>query len=384
MKTKYGFKFKYFLDPEDWKVFELAQDAGWIERRNCPCDGGVLRTVCSFFGNEGKQKIRLGVCSNCGYIGYIDQPTKKWIYDFYMNTWEDINSPKVKKLLFKIKHQKDVKQREILEIAQKLNLDKSRPVCEIGCGYGSLLNQFKEKGFSNLIGVENSKHRADFAKSFFNLNVYNAPFEDPQLQETLAKKSPFSIIFSYHVFEHVYDPGELIGLASRLQKEGDYFVISLPNAEGEFTMSNLLYFPHLHSFQEQSLKNLLLKHNYEVIQSNLSSKEALHLVAKKVANPASLSLEPKKDYFNETIQKFVKGLALDKKYFFKKRVMWWFRSIDVGGQVKFFIKNLIQRKYKNNQPIQSLYIEDVKYFYESAEESPIEIQYDGNIKLVYK
>lgn len=378
MKSKFGFKFKRFLNLHDWKVFPVTKDSGWVERLSCPCDGGILKTACAFFGNEGRQRIRVGVCSNCGYIGYIDQPTKKWIYDFYMNTWEDTDSPKVKKLVYKIKHGKDEKQREILEIAQKLGLDNSRPICEIGCGYGSALNQFRERGFSNLAGVENSKHRADFARDFFNLEILNAPFEDGQVQENLLKKGPFSLIFSHHVFEHVYEPGELIGLASKLQKEGDYFVISLPNAEGEFTMSNLLYFPHLHSFRAGSLKRLLAKYGYDVFDDSLTTKDELHLVARKISSPINLPTL-QKNYFEETLQKFVKGLALDKKYFFKKRKMWWYRNADIGGQIKFFVP----RPWLG-QPIQILLVEDIKNFYVSFEESPIEVHYDGDVKLTYK
>lgn len=384
MKSKFGFKFKRFLNLHDWKVFEVSKDAGWAERLNCPCDEGKLKTVCTFFGNDGRQRIRVGVCPSCGYIGYIDQPTKKWIYDFYMNTWEDVNSPKVKKLVYKIKHGKDEKQREILEIVQKLNLDKSRPICEIGCGYGSSLNQLRDKGFSNLIGIENSKHRADFAKDFFKLKILTNPFEAGDVQAELVEKAPFSLIFSHHVFEHVYEPGELISLASKLQSNGDYFVISLPNAEGEFTMSNLLYFPHLHSFRAESLKRLLAKYGYEVFDESLTTKDELHLVARKISGPVNYLPVSEKNYFEETLQKFVKGLGLDKKYLFKKRTMWWFRNADVGGQTKFFIKSFIQRKHKINQPIQSLLSEDIKDFYVSKEESPIEIHYDGNIVLAYK
>ncbi|MEK7503309.1 MAG: class I SAM-dependent methyltransferase [Patescibacteria group bacterium] len=378
MKSKFGFKFKRFLNIHDWKVFEVTQDAGWIERPNCPCDDGILKTVCAFFGNGGAQKVRVGVCSSCGYIGYIDQPTKKWIQDFYANTWEDTNSPKVKKLVYKIKHGKDQKQREILEIAQKLNLGKLRPVCEIGCGYGSALNQLRERGYSNLIGVENSKHRADFAKYFFKLRILTNPFEAEGVQKELLAIAPFSLIFSHHVFEHVYEPGELISLASSLQKEGDFFVVSLPNAEGEFTMSNLLYFPHLHSFRAESLKRLLAKHGYEVFDESLTTKDELHLVAKKTSNAVCPTSNVGQDYFEETLQKFVKGLALDKNYFFKRRKMWWYRDADIGGQAVFFAPRL------RNRPIQTLLVEDVKNFYSSPKESPIEIHYDGNIKLTYK
>ncbi len=403
-----GFKIAGFLDLFDWKTFEVDPGANWVSNLNCPCDDTALKTVTTFFGNNGAQKIRVGVCRSCGYIGYIDRPTKDWIKDFYLNTWEDTGSPKVKKLVRKIKHGQDKKQREILEMLAGINIDKSRPICEIGCGYGSTLNQIKNMGFSNLTGIENSKHRADFAKTFFGLDILTSPFEDSTLQSKLREKAPYSLIFSHHVFEHVYDPGELIKLSSDLQSEGDYFAISLPNAAGEFTMSNLLYFPHLHSFTTLSLKKLLNKYHYEVVDESLTNKQAVHLLARKVGYIPNQT-EPAKDYFNITLEKFSRGLGLNFSHPYSPRRMWWYRAFNVGGQIRFLQNNFLDKaywdlskkimkyKYRNEiinevgkkefdkkQPIQSILIEDLKNRYTTVEESPVEIQFDKNIILTYK
>ncbi len=403
-----GFKILNFLDLFDWKIFDIRTASEWIEDLHCPCDKTMLKTIATFFGNGGTNKIKVGVCTACGYIGYIDKPTKEWIKNFYLNTWEDTESPKVKKLVKKIKQGRDKKQREILEILKSMNVDTSRPICEIGCGYGSALNQIQQLGFKNIIGIENSRHRADFAKEFFGLDILTAPFEAQEVQEKLKAKAPFSLIFSHHVFEHVYDPGELIKLSSALQSEGDYFAISLPNAVGEFTMSNLLYFPHLHSFTTLALKKLLNKNGYEVMNESLTTKQAIHLLAKKVGYIPNQT-EPTKDYFNETLEKFSRGLGLNRSYAYSPRRMWWYRAFNVGGQVRFLqnnfwdkihwdlvkkilkyiykkeiIKEVGKKEFDKKQPIQSILIEDLKNRYSTFEESPIEIQYDGNIILTYK
>ena len=238
--------------------------------------------------------------------------------------------------------------------------------------------------------------------------MLNAPFEDSGVQTRLREKGPFSLIFSHHVFEHVYDPGELIGLASRLQKEGDYFVISLPHAEGEFSMSNILYFPHLHSFRKNSLTRLLLRHNYEVVDSSATTNLELTLVAKKVSAAPAQNF-PAENYFEQTIEKFAHGLGLGRRYSFSPRRLWWYRALNVGGQVRHFLrqsfdaihwnlaKKIIPYVYRadilreagiaglrKNQPMQSILVEDIKERRTSYAESPIEIQFDGNVKLTYK
>lgn len=392
-KKKLGFKFLKFLDSYDWKNFELVNSELWNIKGRCPAHNERLNSIVLFSGNEGKDKIRLGCCGICGYIGYKNLPTKEWIHEFYKNTWEDTESQKVKKSIQKIKEDKDIKQRKVVKILKNLNLDKSRYVCEIGSAYGSTLNEMKKLGFINLVGIENSKHRVDFAKSFFGFEVFNTPFEDTDTQKELKKRAPFGLIFSHHVFEHVYDPAELIAHASSLQSEGDYFVISLPNAEGEFSASNLFYFPHLHSFTEHCLSNLLEKHNYTVVDNSFTTKDVLSLVAQKTKNVSAKNFL-QKNHIKATANKFKSGLGL-KNYSFSPGRIWWFRRFDVGGQVRFLRNDFLNKIYwailkrifssyykRGNEPIQSILVEGIKNF--SDDESPIEIRYDKNIILAYK
>ena len=377
----------------DWKIFELSDAGSWSVAGKCPAHGLTLKGIVLFSGNEGKDKIRLGCCEICGYIGYKDLPSKEWIHEFYRNAWEDTESAKVKKSIEKIKEGKDKKPQKIIKLFSNFNLDKSRYICEIGCGYGGALNELKKRGFDKIVGVENSKHRVDFIKSFFGFTVFNTPFEDAQTQSELKKKAPFSLIFSHHVFEHVYDPGELIAHASALQSEGDIFAISLPNAKGEFSASNLFYFPHLHSFTEHCMTDLLFKYGYEVLDNSFTTKEVLSLVAKKTKNAAvkSFSLV---NHSISTKNKFVNGLGL-KDYLFYPRRMWWFRRFDAGGQVSFLRNDFLGKIYwsvlqktfrfyykRGNEPIQSILIDHKKSF--SQEDLPIEIEYDKNITLAYK
>lgn len=391
---KLGFKLLKFFDLHDWKIFELVNSSEWNVEGKCPAHNRELNSVVLFSGNSGKDQVRLGCCGICGYIGYKNLPSKEWIHEFYKNTWEDTELPKVKKDILKIKEGKDYKKhRKIIKILQKLNLDKSRYICEIGCGYGGALNEIKKLGFTKLAGVENSKHRADFTNSFFGLEVFNTAFEDIYTQEELKKRAPFSLIFSHHVFEHVYDPGELIARASSLQSEGDYFLIFLPNAEGEFSASNLFYFPHLHSFTEHCLSDLLGKYNYQVVDNSFTTKEVLGLIAKKTNSVAAKSFSPK-NHIEATVNKFKNGLGLKNYSFFRKRV-WWFRRFDVGGQVRFLRNEFLDKIYwgafkkffgfyykRGDDPIQSILAEGIKNF--SNDESPVEICYDKNIILTYK
>src|SRR4030095_16561588 len=111
--------------------------------------------------------------------------------------------------------------------AGALPVDRSRPVCEIGCGYGANLKHLANAGFARLIGTESSEHRADVVRQGFGFEALTAPFESVETQQSLQTLAPFSIIFSHHVLEHTYHPDEVIAAASRLQAPGDFLIISV-------------------------------------------------------------------------------------------------------------------------------------------------------------
>ena len=399
----FGFKVVKFLDLYDWKTLEVTEDIPLISQAACPCEENPLSTFVSIFSEDGSQKIRLGLCKNCGYLGYIDRPSSEWIRKFYFETWDEAPSKnmsreireKHKNVLAKDKRRK----RDLEKFLKSRSIDKSRPVLEIGSGYGGTLEGIRELGFEKLIGLESSPHRAKIASEAYGLKVLTVPFEDKNLQTELKKYAPFSLILTHHVLEHTYNPGEILKLASLLQKEGDYLVISVPNAQGEFSMSQIFYFPHLHSFTPKSLEVLLNRNGYSIVDDSLITTRNLYVLAKRKQNPEVLYNS--RNYFSENLAKFIKTLELGQVYFSSPRRLWWDRKIDVAGQVrprplaflfdlylkkrKIFINELGVKKWLlGKRVIQTAEVSSLTQRFTSFEDSPFEIQFEGNIKLTYK
>jgi len=280
----------------------------------CPACGASLEVCARLVPKGGAKAVRYGLCPKCGYMGYIDRPTQKWIIDFYSKDWDQefIRTPEQMREDADIMMRKGGKISRYLAatLVEKLDVDKTKAVCEIGTGYGLVLEYFKRNGFTKLIGVENSKHRAELVKKVFGFEVLHGGFEEESVQEGLRAAGPIGLFFSHHVFEHTYHPADIIRKVSALQKEGDHIIFSLPNADGEHIQYALLYVLHLHSFTKESLEALFNRYGYEMVADASPDRTNIIVAAKKVAQPQA-RYRTSKDHRAEFVKRFRKGFRLD-------------------------------------------------------------------------
>lgn len=409
-EKQFGFKLiKFLRPPYFYKVLEIDSSVPMDSQEYCPCDDCALKTICVLVGNNGSQKLRIGCCDSCGYIGFIDRPSKEFIDTFYLEDWDDAHNKNIQLEIEKYKARGG--SRFGASLASVLHADKNRYVLDIGCGYGRDLKSMEKEGFSKLIGVESSKHRAEIASHAHHFKTLVGSFENPSVQAELKKIMPFGLIFIRHVLEHTYHPSEIIQLCSQLQKTGDYLLIMIPNAQTEGSGSIILFLPHLHSLMPASLERLLAKHGY-VVEHSFSHPGENHVIARKTNGTVSLP-QKTNNYFEKTLNKFVSSLGLDRPYLDTPRILWWFRRIDFGGQARVLWRPLVwfqwvwmsklyyRYKYKDllihtvgkvkykKRPshvagMVGLLVSSLQKRYVPHEESPLEIQYEKDIKLQYK
>lgn len=412
----FGFKIIQFRRLDNLKILEFTQDIPLVVQSLCPCDGTRLRTLCTLIGHKGISRLRIGCCASCGYVGYIDRPAKKWIAAFYANIWDSapaMNSGAADK------KERDLRGQFLRHVAPRSTTEKllakfsssfrpDLPVCEMGCGYGTTLQFLRGLGFNKLMGTEASIHRAQIARRAFNLSVAAMPFEDTVFDEQFRKAAPFGLIFSHHVLEHVYDPAEVIRVAASLQVAGGYLALTLPNFLGEFSLSSLLYLPHLHSFTQQSLGVLLGRFGYTLVDASFTTRRELSLLFKKMDNKTPPRLDAHDDYFDSALKKLQRYFKLPMKLNGKRLLFWGLRNIDIGGRVPYcgsklarfqeilisrlaplVLRGEIMRELEGSleskrSSILSLVMEPITQRYTSYSESPMEIQFGDNIKLYYK
>ncbi len=101
---------------------------------------------------------------------------------------------------------------------------KDAPILDMGCGDGQFLAYLKDRGYSDLTGIEPEAGRAANAR----LRGLNVP-EGLDALAALDGGGLFSVIFLWHVMEHIPAPVTLLRqLTGHLDRNGT-LIISVPN-----------------------------------------------------------------------------------------------------------------------------------------------------------
>lgn len=351
------FKITSFGELSGWRAI-YADDLCVHEQSRCPACGGnaplpdvlwMLSGVRKF--GEGQIQCRIGSCYSCGYVGYTSRPSQKWFRDFYATQW-DATARDDQEEVLKLVRSEAAKAQPGIAVALACKPDKNSRILEFGCGYGVALAQLRHGGYTEVFGVEPCQHRAEIARSEFCLGVAG------DLSEV---DGSYDVIYSSHVLEHCYDPSEIIGHCARLQPLGGRLAINVPDAWHEPTMGQLLFLPHLHSFTEISLCNLLAKHGYEAT-SVYRANGGLCVVG--VKNGRGMMRRYAEDATVRVVEKLKRALspATD--------VLWWNSENDDTGA---------EPRPDWKRP-RCVHIEPCK----PITGHPVEIQFEGPVRLCVK
>jgi len=155
-------------------------------------------------------------------------------------------------------------------------------VLDIGCGGGLFLSLLKQQG-AEVIGIELSDSRAQYAKTKHNLQIDKHPIENGFWQRGYADH--FDAVTLWDVIEHVNYPGQALQSAANVLKQGGFLLIDTPCRDsfyhqfGEFTYHlsggrfptflNAMYSSHLFGhkqiFSTKEMKELFESVGLEVV-----------------------------------------------------------------------------------------------------------------------
>lgn len=389
-----GFIIKDFSEFHRVRVLSLNADTPLDRQDLCPACRHSLWPVVSLVGFEGKQRIHVGGCDYCGYIGYIDRPVKEWIVNFYATSWDT----HIAKTLGEVRNQsKLIREKksgriQAVSLVANLNIPRNRTVCEIGCGYGNVLRYFRDDlGFQKVVGVENSQHRSNLVQKAFDIPVFTGNFESKEVQNQLQRYTPFGLIFSHHVLEHTYNPEEVISSVAQLQQEGDYFILAIPDVAGEHGAYGVFYLPHLHAFSKTSIEILLNRYGYEVVKDYSPDSANITLLLQKKANLRQLFVR-QQSYMPTIFNKLEKSLGV-KKINAPAGTLTWLvphQKLDdaqfeqSSGLVWHFKKGIQWAKAKFFKRYISSHAFFVSRLTKRYTDDPIEIQFENGIQFLMK
>lgn len=385
-----------FLYLRDMKP--LALPVGALQKvRICPADGTPLSVVATLVGSVGTQGVRVGWCDFCGYRAFMDRPTDEWLGQFYATHFDEsrVGIGRAEQRIAA------AGESDIVRAFLALHLSSATPVVDVGCGYGEKLAALRHKGFGNLRGIERSAHRASAARAAFGGAIIEAFFGDALVKEELQKRPP-GVLLAHHVLEHVADPHAFLAQAWAVQQPGDFCILAVPGVWREGAISQLLFLPHLHSFSAATLALLAVRTGYALASITETPEGNLVAVLRRAASPES--------YHGATggnaaraVRKLIAGLGLNKRYLRHRRRLWWYRKRDCSGQTFLFSHSLLDAGYSaafahfrahcaprtlashaRSFGILSAEIETPRTRMTSPSVSPLELQFQGPVMLLYK
>lgn len=158
------------------------------------------------------------------------------------------------------------------KISNLYNLNQKNIICDIGCNDGSLLEQFKKKGFKNIFGIEPTntvlfcqKKKIKYVKDFCNI--------------LSAKKSikffgKADIVLTTNVFAHTNKLSDFINGVKKLINKKGIFII-----ENHYLLDvikknqfDTFYHEHLRTYSLTSLIKLLKYYNFNIINAFRSDR----------------------------------------------------------------------------------------------------------------
>lgn len=250
----------------------------------CPCCAVRLVASAALTGSDGGL-LRVGECPECGYVGYMDRPSEAWLERFYRTEWDgaplrDIaREARVRPV--RMAGTKGVVLSRIADLVP----DRTRLVCDVGCGKGEALAALDRMGFRNVLGIESSAYRSALVRARYGFQVLTGNMESDRIIAALGAMRPVGAFFMHHVLEHIARPEAALAAMAALQDEGDYLAIAVPNAASEPLANILFWLMHLHAFTPEGLERLCMRHGYEVVDSSATTAAEIVFIARKAALP---------------------------------------------------------------------------------------------------
>jgi SAM-dependent methyltransferase len=112
-----------------------------------------------------------------------------------------------------------------VELVQANNTISGLRVLDIGCGGGLFLSMLQQQG-AQVVGLEISRGRAEYARTIYNLRVETQPVESVDIQ--IKYREYFDVVTLWDVIEHVAYPQTTLSKVRNLLKRDGYLLMDTP------------------------------------------------------------------------------------------------------------------------------------------------------------
>ena len=170
--------------------------------------------------------------------------------------------------------------KKIINVIKSIEKTKNLKILEIGSGNGFFLDECKKENIDITGSEADEEQYQKLKKNYENILKISLP-----LKELSNASNKYDYIIFNDVFEHLEDLSLVLEQLKTLLNQDGKILINLPSSDGiifkfsaiinKFGFKNFynrlwqknLSSPHLSYFNNQNLKKLLFKHNYNLIYS---------------------------------------------------------------------------------------------------------------------
>lgn len=193
-------------------------------------------------------------CARCGFVYAAGIPEQAEFDNYYINANKyelAIEQPDV--ITGRVEY--------IVEEIARLNIDPAAPVADIGCARSEILRSLRERGFSDLTGVDPSAKNVSYLRSK-GINGIHAAIN------TMDTSRQYEAVFFLSVLEHIVDLRHTLDILYAITADNGVLVIEVPDmaapAPGELPYQEFSR-EHINYFTSASLSNLMMRHGFHAI-----------------------------------------------------------------------------------------------------------------------
>ena len=199
-------------------------------------------------------------CKKCSFQYLNPRVESKIIIESYENNIDEIHISQDKSRIktFSKSLKKIIK---ILDIKNK----ESKSFLDIGSASGACLKSIKNLGFQEE-GYEPSRWMSEYGKKNYNVNINQG-----SISNVIIDKK-FDLISFWDVLEHVTDLNKTLKKVQTISKKNGILIINVPDIDSiacRVMQNNWPFFlnVHLYYFNKKTIKTLLKKYNFDLINS---------------------------------------------------------------------------------------------------------------------
>ena len=202
--------------------------------------------------------LTLSLCRNCGHLqlNEIVNPQKMFSNYFYVSG--------TSKVL--INHFKDYASK----IIDKFKLNKKDKILDIACNDGTFLQQFINKGYTNVIGVEPAKNLRKINKKI-GIDINTTFFDFPTSKKLKKKYNNIKIITANNVCAHIPSINNFVKGIENILNEKSIFIFEvsyLGDVYRKMTFDTM-YHEHVSYHSLKPLIKFFRKYNLEIFDFDL-------------------------------------------------------------------------------------------------------------------